>query len=185
MNKKISQSNVVVESELLEDELLDIVNDQDEVIETMVRSQAYAQNKLASLRAVWLLIKNQDGKFWIPRRQSTKKILPNALDGSAVGHVSSGETYEESMIREVAEELNIDISTMPYTYVGKLTPAQGAICFIQIFELQVPNDFIIDYNKNDFSEFFWLSKEEIVAKITAGEKAKESLIRIMHKFYND
>ena len=61
---------------------------------------------------MWLLIRNQDGKFWIPRRQATKKVLPNCLDGSAVGHVSSGEVYEQSMIREVAEELNIDISGM-------------------------------------------------------------------------
>jgi len=172
------------ERRIMEEELLDLVNEQDQVVGTIFRSQAYAENKLASIRAVWLLIKNQDGKFWIPRRQSTKKILPNALDGSAVGHVSSGETYEQSMIREVAEELNFDITNMPYTFVGKFTPlADGVICFIEIFELQVPNDFIIDYNKNDFSEFYWLSPQEIVAKIHAGENAKESLIKIMHKFY--
>ena len=165
------------------DELLDLVNEQDQVIGTIWRSQAYADKRLSSLRAVWLLIKNQDGKFWIPRRQATKKILPNCLDGSAAGHVSSGETYEQSMIRETAEELNIDISAMPYTFVGTLTPQEGVICFIQIFELTVPNGFIIDYNKEDFSEFFWLSSQEIIDKINAGDKAKESLVKIMHKFY--
>ena len=168
-----------------EDELLDLVNEHDEVVGTIFRSQAYAEKRLASLRAVWLLIRNQDGKFWIPRRQATKKVLPNCLDGSAVGHVSSGEVYEQSMIREVAEELNIDISGMPYTFVGRLTPQEGAICFVEIFELQVPNGFIIDYNKEDFSEFFWLSPQEIIKKINEGEKAKESLIKIMYKFYKD
>jgi isopentenyldiphosphate isomerase len=167
----------------MEDELLDIVNEHDEVIGVISRSQAYAENKLASLRAVWLLIKNQDSKFWIPRRQSTKKNLPNYLDGSAVGHVSSGETYEQAMIREVQEELNIDIKKLPYRLIGILTPKDAAICFIKIFELQVPNDFIIDYNKDDFSEFFWLSSQEVVEKICAGEKAKDTLIKIMHRFY--
>lgn len=167
----------------MEEELLDIVNEHDQVIGVIPRSQAYAENKLASLRAAWLLIKDQDGRFWIPRRQSTKEILPNYLDGSAVGHVSSGETYEQAMIREVAEELNINITMMPYRLVGKLTPQQGSICFIEIFELQVPKGFIIDYNKNDFSEFFWLSPQEITDKVCAGEKAKDSLLKIMDKFY--
>ena len=167
----------------MQDELLDLVDEQDQVIGTIWRSQAYAENKLASLRAVWLLIKNQDGKFWIPRRQVSKQILPNCLDGFAVGHVGSGETYEQAMIREVQEELNINILQLPYKFIGKLTPQEGAICFVEIFELQVPNDFIIDYNKDDFSEFFWLSPQEIIEKINNGEKAKESLIKIMKKFY--
>lgn len=167
----------------MEEELLDIVNEHDQIVGVMTRSQAYEQQKLASLRATWLLIKNQSGKFWIPRRQLTKLILPGYLDGSAVGHVSSGESYEQAMIREVAEELNFDISLLPYTYIGKITPQEGAICFMEIFELEVCNDFIIDYNTEDFSEFFWLSSQEIIEKIRAGEKAKDSLVKIMYKFY--
>lgn len=167
----------------MEEELLDIVNEQDQVVDILPRSIAYQQNKLASLRAVWLLIKNEDGKFWIPRRHGSKKILPNCLDGSAVGHVTSGQTYEQSMIREVAEELNIDISQMQYSFIGKLTPQQGAVCFLEVFQLNVPNNFVINYNKEDFSEFFWLSPQEIMEKYHAGEKMKNSLAVIMKVFY--
>ena len=168
---------------IIQDELLDIVDEQDQVIGILPRSVAYERNILFSLRAVWLLIKNEDGKFWIPRRVATKKVLPHCLDGSAVGHVSSGETYEQSMIREVAEELNIDIADMDYKFIGKLTPQQGAICFIKIFELNVPNSFVIDYNKEDFSEFFWLTPQEIIQKYKDGEKMKDTLPLIMNIFY--
>ena len=167
----------------MHDELLDIVNEQDQVIDTMTRSQAYAQGKLSSLRAVWLLIKNQDGKFWIPQRNVAKTSNPDCLDGSTVGHVSSGETYEQSMIREVQEELNFDISEMPYRSIGKLTPQTGSLCFIEIFELQVPNGFIIDYNKDDFSNFYWLSSQEILQKFQEGHKMRKTLAIIMQKFY--
>ena len=167
----------------MEEELLDLVNEQDQVVGVITRSQAYAQNKLSSLRAVWLLIKNQDGKFWIPRRSGTKSSNPACLDGSTVGHVSSGETYEQAMIREVCEELNFDISDMPYRFVGKLTPQTGSICFIQIFELEVLHDFIIDYNKNDFSQFYWLSSEEIVQRAEHGEKIRNTLLAIIDTFY--
>lgn len=120
-----------------------------------------------------------DSSSYIIKKNITKLFI----DGSAVGHVSSGETYEQSMIREVAEELNIDISQMRYTFIGKLTPQQGAMCFIEIFELKVPNNFVINYNKEDFSEFFWLSPQEIMQKYHDGEKMKNSLAVIMKAFY--
>ena len=167
----------------MQDELLDIVDEHDRVVGTILRSQAYAENKLSSLRAVWLLIKNQDNKFWIPQRCAIKKSNPNTLDGSTVGHVSSGETYEQSMIREVAEELNFDISSMDYRSVGKLTPQTGSISFIEIFELQVPNNFVIDYNKDDFSDFYWLSSQEILQKFHDGQKMRKTLAIIMQKIY--
>ena len=83
------------------------------------------------------------------------------------------------MIREVAEELNLDITGMQYRYVGSLNPAQGAICFIQLYELSVENGFSIDFNKQDFSEFYWLSPQEIVDRINRGDQAKDTLAKIM------
>lgn len=167
----------------MNEELLDIVNDQDEVIGVMKRSQAYAENKLSSIRAVWFLIKNQEGKLWIPKRSAAKESGPNSLDGSTVGHVSSGETYEQAMLREVREELNLDVANLPYRSVGKLTPTTGSVSFIEIFELQVPDDFVIDYNRDDFSEFFWLTPQEIVQKFQDGEKMRKTLVSIMKTFY--
>ena len=167
----------------MQDELLDIVNEQDQVIGTMPRSQVYAEKKIASIRAAWLLIKNQDNQFWIPQRCSKKASNPDTLDGSTVGHVSSGETYEQAMIREVAEELNFDISHMSYTSIGKLTPTTGALSFIEIFELQVPCDFVIDYNTDDFSQFYWLSAQEIIQKFHEGQSIRKTLVSIMQTFY--
>lgn len=165
------------------DELLDLVNDQDEVIGVIGRKQAYAEDKLASLRAIWFFIKNEDGLFWIPRRHDQKKQSPNALDGSTVGHVSAGESYEQAMIREVAEELNFDVAGLPYRKVGKLTPATGSISFIEIFELQVHNNILINYNKDDFSGYYWLSAQEIVAKFHQGHPMRKTLYMIMKKIY--
>ena len=54
------------------DELLDQVNEKDEVVGQMLRSQAYKENLLASIRSTWLFIQNAEGKLWIPRRNLTK-----------------------------------------------------------------------------------------------------------------
>ncbi|MBP6869802.1 NUDIX domain-containing protein [Candidatus Babeliales bacterium] len=187
MTQKIVTQQEDVSAEVLaqEDELLDIVDEHDQVIGVLPRSVAYQQNKLACLRAVWLLIKNEEGKFWIPRRCAKKISSPSSLDGSTVGHVSSGETYEQAMLREVREELNLDISGMPYRVIGKLTPQTGSISFIEVFELQVSNNFVIDYNKEDFSEFYWLSSQEIIQKYNDGEKIRKTLVAIMKIFYSE
>lgn len=165
------------------DELLDLVDEHDQVIGTILRSVAYREKKMASVRAVWLFIKNEDGKLWIPRRHATKKLLPNYLDGSAVGHVSAGESYEQAMIREAQEELNLDVRQFSYHLLGAISPAQGTKSFVQVYEIIVPDGFMIDYNPNDFSEFFWLLPQEIVNLIEDGQEAKPSLSVIMRRFY--
>lgn len=168
----------------LQDELLDIVNDQDEVVEVMPRSQAYKKQLFSSLRASWLLIRNKDGEFWIPRRAYTKKVLPGFLDGSVVGHVSSGETYEQAMIREAQEELLLDVSNLPYRYLGKVTPQKdGAFCFASVFELVVDSE-VETYNVEDICEYFWLTKDEILKKFNRGENIKDSLKVILQTFYS-
>jgi isopentenyldiphosphate isomerase len=165
------------------DELLDIVDEHDQVIDVLPRSVAYAENKLSSLRSVWLLIKNNKEEFWIPRRHASKKVLPLYLDGSAVGHVTSGETYEQALIRETQEELNFNLTDVPYRFIGKLTPQAGAICFIQVYELAVEDDFVIDYNTQDFSEYAWLSAQDIIDKVHTGDKIEDTLLLIMQTFY--
>lgn len=167
----------------MEDELLDLVNEQDQVIGTIWRSVAQAEKKIASLRAIWFLLKNELGQLAIPRRAAHKKINPLYLDGSAVGQVRSGETYEQAMIREVLEELNVDVMDLPYRLVGNLTPTTGAQSFIAIFELQVQKDFQLNYNQDDFSELLWLYPNEILEKYNQGEKMRPTLLSIISTFY--
>lgn len=170
---------------MFEDELLDIVDEHDNVVEQKLRSQAYREKLFPSIRAVWLMIKTVDGKFWIPRRSSEKKVLPNHLDGSVVGHVAAGESYEVAMCRETMEEVNIDVECMPYKRLGKLTPREhDAFCMAEVYELEVLKTFEVDYNKNDFSEGHWMTGQEILEAIKNGEQVKDMLPVVLQHFYN-
>jgi isopentenyl-diphosphate delta-isomerase len=94
-----------------DDELLDLVDENDRVIDTILRSQTnnlHEQDR-GFLRAAEVLLRNQNGQLWIPRRQMHKRIAPGRLDYSTSGHVASGESYIDAAIREVKEELNLDI----------------------------------------------------------------------------
>src|SRR3990172_12943973 len=118
---------------IIEDELLDIVNERDEVIGQMLRSQVYAQ-KLHNFRAVNAFIQNDEGKLWIPRRTQHKRLFPLALDASMGGHVGSGESYFEAFKREIFEELRIEITADNYEEIGALYPHEHDVsAFMKLY----------------------------------------------------
>lgn len=164
------------------DELLDIVNQEDMVIGTKWRSEVYADRGSYIIRSVWLFVVNDKGQLWIPRRTVQKKLNPSALDGSCVGHVSAGESYEQAMEREAQEELNIDLAKIDYKQVAYMGPHVFDIpAFVKVYQITM-ND-APDYNKEDYQEYYWLSPNEILERINAGDVAKSYLPVIVTKLY--
>ncbi len=166
---------------LREDEYLDLVDEDDNVIGKMLRSEVY-DHSLSNFRVINAFVINSEGKLWIPRRSGHKGICPLCLDTSVGGHVRSGETYEKAMQREVLEELRIDINEVPYRYIGYLKPMEhGVTAFMKVYEIRI--DRVPDYNKNDFVEYMWLLPEELLERIERGEKTKDDLPKLVEFFY--
>lgn len=163
------------------EEILDLVNEQDEIIGSLTRKEIYAQG-LRNYRVVHAFIVNDEGKFWIPRRASTKKLYPNGLDYSIAGHVESGETYEEALLKEASEEVGLDLSTIPYKEVGRFNPYTDQVhCFQRVYEItanEVPN-----YNRDDFSGFEWLTAQEILDCFSNGEVGKDDIPEVIRLCY--
>lgn len=160
------------------EEILDIVDLNDQVVESLPRSVVYERGNLI-IRGTWLFIQNSKGQLWIPRRVKSKKLFPDALDGSIVGHVSAGETYEEAIIREAQEECNLDLKISDLEFIGKMAPHQleilhnGLRAFIKVFVINMEDS--PNFNKDEYSEYYWLTPEELIKKIEAGDKHKNSL----------
>lgn len=80
------------------DELIEIVDDNDRVVKTKLRSEAAAQN-LLNFRAFYLWVKNAKGELYVPTRGSWKKLYPGGYDFSVSGQVAVGESYEDALRR--------------------------------------------------------------------------------------
>lgn len=136
------------------DEYLDLVNQNDEVIGRKLRSEIY-QERLLNFRVVNAFVINSKGQLWIPLRSHRKEIFPGALDFSMGGHVKRGESYDIAFKRETREELEIDVTTINYRLLGKLSPKRDRVAsFMQVYEItmeQSPN-----YNPEDFIKSYWL-----------------------------
>ena len=68
-------------------------------------------------RAIYGFILNENGDVLLQRRSKTKKLWPDLWDITAGGHVLSGEFGEQALIREVKEELGIDINSNEVKYL--------------------------------------------------------------------
>lgn len=97
------------------EELVDIVDDDDNVIATVTRSEMRAGN--LQHRSVGIAVISSDGRLLIHRRSETKDIWPGWWDIAAGGVVASGESYEDAARRELAEELGI--ADIPIAYLGR------------------------------------------------------------------
>lgn len=163
------------------DELLDVVNEQDEVIGQMMRSEVYRRG-LKNFRAVNAFLQNEEGQLWIPRRTKYKRLFPLGLDASMGGHVAAGETYEQALWRELEEELSIQPHSMPYTELGFLTPHEhGVSAFAKIYLFRM-ND-APSYNPDDYIEFYWLTPQELIDRVAAGDVSKSDLPKMVSYFF--
>ncbi|QQG46410.1 MAG: NUDIX hydrolase [Candidatus Niyogibacteria bacterium] len=163
------------------DEYLDLVDENDNVVGKKKRSEVYADG-LSNFRVVNVFIVNSKGEIWIPRRAADKRIYPLCLDMSMGGHVESGESYEDAFKRELREELNIDVDKAVIHLLGHLTPRKdGVSAYMKVYEIKM--DETPNYNKNDFTEYFWLTPKALFERISNGEKTKGDLPKLVKIFY--
>jgi isopentenyl-diphosphate delta-isomerase len=97
-------------------ELIDIVDVSNNVIGVATKDEVRAKKLLC--RVVFVIILNDHDELLLQQRKATKKTYPLYWSGSAAGHVTSGESYEQAAYRELQEELGIHT---PLTELGRFT----------------------------------------------------------------
>lgn len=89
------------------DEVFDVVNDRDEILGQATRREVHKRG--LKHRAVHILLFNLRGELFVQKRAPTKDTFPRRYDSSASGHVDSGESYDACAVRELREELGIEV----------------------------------------------------------------------------
>lgn len=87
------------------EELFDVTDAADNVIGRLPRSEVHRQGLLH--RAVSIFVLNSRGELLVHQRSATKDEYLLLYTSSASGHVTAGETYDETAPRELREELGL------------------------------------------------------------------------------
>lgn len=156
-------------------ELLDLVDSSDKPIGTILRGEIKQlfQTSGQYVRYANCFIRNSEGLLWTPRRTAYKKIAPNGLDFAASEHVQAGEQYLAAAVRGMKEELGLSIKPAGLQEVGKLQPSAERPYFSMIY--CYASDAVPSYNPDDFVEYEWLTPQQLLTRLKAGEAAKQDL----------
>ena len=114
------------------DELLDLVDDNDQVIDQIRRSQSTG---VQNIRVINIFVTTPDGKIIVPLRSANRRIFPNCFDFSVGGFVEAGDTYEETAYKELAEELGL--TNTPIKEIGYFKPCDNVtFAFSKLYTCQ-------------------------------------------------
>lgn len=148
-------------------ELLDIVDENGEPTgEKAERSVVHAQGLRHRTAHVWL-IKNLDTapEILLQKRSDDKDSFPGRYDISSAGHILAGTDFVTSAVRELKEELGVDIAPEQLIYCGQLSDRYETQFYGKTFrDNQVSNVYILLCPDEWTEESFTLQEEE-VAKV--------------------
>lgn len=163
------------------EELLPIVNENDEVIGSEKRGVIHAKKLLH--RAVHVLVFNSQGNVYVQKRALCKDTAPGKWDSSSSGHVDPGETYEESAVRELKEELNID-TVLSMKAVGKLPASpQTGMEFTAIYVVTTEQEPIP--NSHEIMDGKWMSVEALDSWIDEEPEVFAGCFRKVWRYFSE
>jgi isopentenyldiphosphate isomerase len=95
----------------MSEEIFDVVNERDEIIGKQTRREVHRLG--LKHRAVHVLVFNARGQIFLQKRSMKKDCFPGKWDSSASGHLDSGEDYDACAVRELREEIGLELTTPP------------------------------------------------------------------------
>ena len=85
---------------------------------TKLRSEVHRDGDWHKAVHIWII--NNNGDILLQRRCATKDSNPNMLDISCAGHLTAGDDSLNGAIRELKEELNMDIEPEELQFIKTL-----------------------------------------------------------------
>ncbi len=139
------------------DELLDLVNEKDEVIGTVLRSVAMI-DPAKIYRIVSVTIFNENDEVLIQKR-GINKSHPGKWENSASGHVLAGETPKDAAQRGLFEELGIKLDLKYYD--KWFIPGETKNKFMWMFCAVAPKSVEFKLDNREVEEILWIKPSEL------------------------
>ena len=144
-----------------QEEMLTRVDEHNEVIGSISRGQAH-ERKGVFYRTIYVLVKNDKNQVLIQKRSSTKDLYPDCWDLSVGGHVNFGQSYKVTAVRELQEELCLNVSEEDLITKGEVLvklPNSGE--YFNVFEYNLKTNGVIKASEEEIGDIKWQTIEEI------------------------
>lgn len=162
-------------------EFLDELNENgDKTGRVIERETAHRDGILHATSQIYIYRKNGGRiEILLQRRSHDKDSFPDLWDISCAGHVPSGETYDSNAIKELREELGLDLPLADLKRIALFRTSKKAVfrgvpfcdeqlSAVYITEYSVPEETIV-FQKEEISEVRWMDAEEIEQKLSQND----------------
>lgn len=132
-------------------EIFDVVDEYDRVLRQATRHEVHT-SKLRH-RAVHIFVFNRTGDLFLQKRSRWKDAHPLTWDSSAAGHLNAGDDYEATALREVHEELGVNVSHVDLLAKIEAGPMTGWE-FVHLFRAEHEGPFLLPPAEIETGAFF-------------------------------
>ena len=146
-------------------ELLAEVDKENNVIGSIPRGEAHkSPDKI--YRTIAVFVSRDDGKYLWQKRSETKDLYPGCWDFSVGGHVNYGQSYIDTAVRELKEELGLDVNDTELDFKGEiLVNLPQSNEFFHVFSYKLKEEDNLKYEEEEISDTQWLTLEEVKQSI--------------------
>lgn len=157
-------------------EYVDIVDKNDRIIKRVTRKEM--RKKGLRHRGTAILVFNSQGQLFVHKRTVTKDVFPGFYDIAVGGVVETGETYEASAKRELAEEVGITNVELEFLFkVQYESPIHK--CVTAIYSCMYDGPLMLQ--EEEIEEGFFLDLEK-AKKLVNQNKVCPDSIKVFHKY---
>lgn len=139
------------------EEIFDVVNERDEVVGQQPRSVVHRLGLMH--RSVHVLVFNAAGLVFLQKRSLKKDRQPGVWDSSASGHVDSGEDYDACAMRELREEIGLQLNAAPKRLFKLAACAETDQEHVWVYRCQAEGPFRLD--PDEIERGGWFAPEEV------------------------
>jgi isopentenyldiphosphate isomerase len=139
------------------DERFDVVNERDEVIGRRTRHEVHELG--LRHRAVHVLVFNRRGELFLQKRSRTKDRQPGLWDSSVSGHLDTGEDYDACAVRELREEIGLQVAHPPRRLFKLNACVETDQEFVWVYQHRAEGPFTL--NPDEIERGGWFAPGEV------------------------
>lgn len=166
-----AEENKDIAVECISDEFLNLIDDKARITaDSKPRSLVHRDGELHPTVHIWMIKRRDMGVFvLLQKRAHEKQINPDCYDVSAAGHVTQGEEFRHTALKEVREELGLDIDRSKLKFIGlkRACYSKGDINDNELVAVYICREDIniedLTLQSSEVSEVCWAEIDELLS----------------------
>ncbi len=141
-------------------ELFYWVDDNDRVLGSVERGIAH-QNQKMKHRSIFILLFNRNNEILLQKRSQSKDSFPLFWTVSVSGHVVYGQSYDEAALRELKEELGLNLTLQKLSKIYIEEERE----FACLYRGDLIDELLIKFDRDEIEQIQWVNLDNLLSFI--------------------